>query len=404
VNAMIAMRMIAVLISALLAVQALAEPTAAPSPSRSTFVKLMKVQKYWEQEDYDTAIAELEALLGKKHDNPYEFALASQFLAHTYVLLDRPQAARRVLEAALEKEGIHFQLLANLKLFYGQLALADEEYELARQMFKDWLATTMQVADSSQLFSAAYANYMTRHLDEAADLVERAVSGNAAAPDSWHRLHYQVLFDLERYNAAELILLGLLQRSPANEGYWRLLANHHLRREDSVKALAALSVARQIEVLTDIDDLLRIVSLFNVAEAPERGARMLERALADAKLEPDFEVLRRLGDLLLLSREKARAISALQRAAVVAPDGKTHELLASIWYNDREWRNAYDAYLSAIEKGGVDNVDRLYLLAGVSAMRAGMTKEAKSALTEASRSTALRPEAQAMLKKLTGET
>ena len=397
---MIPMRVMVLLVCSFLAMQAVAEPAAAPSPSRSTFVKLMKVQDYWEEEDYDAAIADLEKLLGKKHDDPYEFALASQFLAHTYVLLDRPRAARTVLEAALEKEGIHFQLLANLKLFYGQLALGDEEYELARQMFEEWLATTMQVADSSQLFSAAYANYMTQHLDEAERLVERAISGNAAAPDSWHRLHYQVLFDLERFEAAELILLDMLERSPADDGYWRLLANHHLRREDSVKALVALTIAQQIEVLTDIEDLLRIVSLFNVAEAPERGARLLEQALADAKLRSDFEVLRRLGDLLLLSREKTRAIAALQRAAAIAPDGKTHELLASIWFNDQEWRNAHDAYLGAIAKGGVDDVDRLYLLAGVSAMRAGMTKEAKSALTEASRSTALQSQAQAMLRKL----
>lgn len=403
-NGMTALRLMAVLIAALFAVEATAEPAAAPSPSRSTFLKLMKVQEYWEQEDYDAAIADLQALLGKKHDDPYEFALASQFLAHTHVLLDRPQAARRVLEAALEKDGIHFQLLANLKLFYGQLALADEEFELARQMFDDWLATTMQVADSSQLFSAAYANYMTQHLDEAEKLVERAISGNAAAPDSWHRLHYQVLFDLERYDAAERILLDMLERSPADEGYWRLLANHHLRREDSVKALAALTVAEHIEVLADTEDLLHIVSLYNVAEVPERGARVLEQALADGKLDPDFALLRKLGDLLLLSREKARAIDVLQRAAAVAPNGKTHELLAGIWFNDREWRNAHDAYVSAIEKGGVDNVDRLYLMAGVSAMRAGMTKEAKSALTEASRSTALRPQAQAMLRKLSGET
>ena len=401
---MLTMRMFIVLISVMVAIQAMADPVAAPSPSRSTFVKLMKVQKYWEQEDYGAAIADLEALLGKKHDDPYEFALASQFLAHTYVLLDRPQAARRALEAALDKEGIHFQLLANLKLFYGQLALADEEFEFARQMFDDWLATTLQVADSSQLFSAAYANYMTQHLDEAEELVERAISTNAAAPDSWHRLHYQVLFDLEHYDAAELILLELLERSPADEGYWRLLANHHLRREDSVKALAALTVAQQIEVLTDTEDLLRIVSLFNVAEVPERGARMMEQALADGKLESDFALLSKLGDLLLLSREKARAIDVLRLAAAVAPNGKTHELLASIWFNDQEWRKAHDAYVSAIEKGGVDNVDRLYLLAGVSAMRAGMTKEAKSALTEASRSTEFRPQAQAMLRKLSGET
>ena len=69
-----------------------------------------------------------------------------------------------------------------------------------------------EVAGPSQLFSAAYANYMTQHLDEAENLVDQAISGNAAAPDSWHRLHYQVLFDLERYDAAELILLDLLER------------------------------------------------------------------------------------------------------------------------------------------------------------------------------------------------
>lgn len=389
-----------ILMSVLVAAQVMSEPVPAPSASRSTFTKLMKVQEYWEEENYDAAITELEALLSKKHDDPYEFALASQFLAHTNVLIDRPQVARRVLESALEKEGIHFQLLANLKLFYGQLALADEEFELARQMFEDWLATTLQVADSSQLFSAAYANYRTGHLQEAENLVEQAISGNAAAPESWHRLHYEILFDLERYEAAERVLLELLQLSPNNDGYWRLLANHHLRREDSVKALAALTIAQHIDVLTDTQDLLQIVSLYNVAEAPERGARTLEQALADGKLQSDFSLLRKLGDLLLLSREKARAIEVLQRAAAIAPDGKTHELLASIWFNDQEWRNAHNAYLTAIEKGGVDNVDRLYLLAGVSAMRAGMTKEARNALTEASRSDALQSQAQAMLKKL----
>ena len=102
-NGMIGMRLMAVLVFAMFALHALAEPAAAPSPSRSTFVKLMKVQEYWEQEDYDAAIADLEVLLRKKRNDPYEFALASQFLAHTYVLLDRPPEARRVLETALEK-------------------------------------------------------------------------------------------------------------------------------------------------------------------------------------------------------------------------------------------------------------------------------------------------------------
>ena len=105
-------------------------------------------------------------------------------------------------------------------------------------------------------------------------------------------------------------------------------------------------------------------------------------------------------DRLFTGTLAGRIIEILQNAATIAPDGKTYELLAGLWFNDQEWRSAHDAFVTAIEKGGVDDVDRLYLLAGISAMRAGMTREAKIALSEASRSSALRSQAQAMLKKL----
>lgn len=379
---------------------AAAEQGSAPSASRSTFIQLMKVQEYWEQEEYEKARIDLEKLLAGKDDDPYEFGLVSQYLAHTNVLMDRHQQARRVLETALAKPGIHYQLLANLKLFYGQIVLADEDFELARRMFADWLATTEEKPAPSQLFSAAYANYMTQHFDTAEELIVRAMQGNLSVPDAWLRLHYQILFDLERFDEAEGILLGMLNRSPDNEGYWRLLANHHLRREDSRKALAALTVAYQIEVLTKTQDMEHIVSLYSFAETPERAARMLDRMLQETRVESDYDTLRKLGDLWLLSRERAQAIGTLRQAAVLAPDGKTDELLASLWFEDEQWRDAYGAFLAAIEKGGVEDPNRLYLLAGISAMRAGMPDEARSALMKASRSDVLHSQARAMLREL----
>jgi tetratricopeptide (TPR) repeat protein len=267
-------------------------------------------------------------------------------------------------------------------------------------MFADWLATTEEKPASTQLFSAAYANYMTRHFDTAEDLILRALEGKSSIPDAWHRLHYQILFDLERYDEAEQILFGMLNRNPANEGYWRLLANHHLRREDNRKALAALTVAYQIEVLTNAQDMQHILSLYSFAETPERAARMLHELLQQAALESDFDTLRKLGDLWLLSREREQAIGALQRAAVLAPDGKTDELLASLWFEDEQWRDAHGAFLAAIEKGGIEDPKRLYLLAGISAMRAGMPGEARSALMEASKSDTLHSQARAMLREL----
>ncbi len=391
---------LAVVLLLLVAIGAAAEQGPPPSASRSTFVQLMKVQEYWEQEEFEKARMDLEKLLASKDDDPYEFGLVSQYLANTNVLMDRHQEARRVLEAALAKQGIHYQLLANLKMFYGQIVLADEDFELARRMFADWLATTEESPAPSQLFSAAYANYMTGHLDTAEDLIERVMRGKSDVPDAWYRLHYQILFDLERFDDAEGILLGMLNRSPDNEGYWRLLANHHLRREDSRKALAALTVAHQVGVLTKTQDMEHIVALYSFAETPERAARMLDEMLQETRLESDYETLRKLADLWLLSRERKQAIGTLQQAAALAPDGETNELLASLWFEDEQWRDAYGAFLAAIEKGGIEDPYRLYLLAGISAMRAGMPDEARSALLQASKSDTLHSQAHAMLREL----
>ena len=170
---------------------AYAQSGAAPAASRATFMTLMKVQEFWEEERYDQAIAELEELLRDTEDDPYEFGLTSQYLAHTNILMDRPDVARRILEAALQKEGMYFQLRADLKLFLGQLVLGDEDFELSYRLLTEWLAETQEVPNPTQLFSAAYANYMTDHFRTAEELIVRAIEGSKRAPpDAWHRLHY----------------------------------------------------------------------------------------------------------------------------------------------------------------------------------------------------------------------
>ena len=175
-------------------------------------MKLMKVQELWEEENFNEAVSILDELVADKADVPYDAALANQYLAHTNILMDRPAQARKALETALSIDGLPVQLIADLKLFYGQVVLGDEEFELARTMFDDWLATTEAEPDPSQLFSAAYANYMTKQLDTAEDLIVRAFEKKKKPQESWYRLHYQILFDLERYDEAVNILHGMIAK------------------------------------------------------------------------------------------------------------------------------------------------------------------------------------------------
>lgn len=371
-----------------------------PSTARSTFMKLTEVQTLWEESRYDEAIVELEALAEDVRDRPYDFALTNQYLAHTNIMAGNDDGARAALEEALAIPELPMQMRADLNLFYGQLLIGDEEYERALELLEDWLATTVNEPQPGQIFYVAYANYMNGNLERAQPLLEQAIAMQGEHKDQWDRLYYQILFERKLYDQALVVIIDMLDRNPAEDGYWRLLVNHYMQLEASREALAAMAIAHLQNPMDEPADIKRLVSLYGYVEIPEKAARILESRMQDETLPADAETLRQLGDLWLMARERARAKLVLQRAAEVAPDGRTFELLGGIYFEDEDWTGAYGAYQSALEIGGLDEPERVHLLAGVSAYRAGMNPEARSSLEEAAKSDELRGQAESILKRL----
>ncbi len=368
--------------------------------SRQTFLKLMDVQELWEEERYDEALVEIDKLLEKTRNDPYDYALANQYLAHTCVLADCPERIRPALEIALRQSDLPIDMLITLKLFYAQIVLVDEDFMTARRYFEEWLDLGPEKPAPGQLFSAAYSHYMTESFIRAEELLSWAISEDKNPQNSWYRLYYQTLMELERHDQAEQVVIDLVARAPNEEDFWRLLANHYLRLEDGRKALSVLTIAYAQDILTDTEDTRRIVSLYGFVEVPERAARMLDDLLARAVLESDFDTLKQLGDLWLLSRERNNAIEVLKKAAEVAPDGKTDELLGSIYFENEEWQLAHERFMRAIDRGGSDETERLHLLAGISAYRAGMRDEARTSLREAMKHDEFRSQARSVLRQL----
>jgi hypothetical protein len=391
----------AAILTALIASLFVAAGAQAQSTSRSTYAKLIDVQELWSKDKYNEAMAILEELASKTQDKePYDYAVAQQYIAHTAILSDHFELARPALEKALAQKDLPKEFVAGLKLDYGQIVLGDEEYELARNMLEDWYRDTDSDRQPSQVFSLAYANYMTDHLPRAEELLEIALANSKTVNNTWYRVYYQVLFEQKKYDKAESVVYGLVTREPANETYWQLLVNHYLHVEDDRKALAAMAIARVQGLMGSTDDMKRIATLYSVVEIPEKAARLLQSWVADGTLKADPETLRRIGDLWLLARNREQAKVYLGKAAEVSPNGKTYELLASIDFEDEEWRSAYGNFMQALDAGGLDDNAYAYLLAGISAMRAGMESEARSALEKAKASDKYRSQALGILRKL----
>jgi tetratricopeptide (TPR) repeat protein len=371
-----------------------------PSTSRGTFLKLMAVQKLWEEEDYTAAIAELEAYSPEVREDPYEFALINQYLANTAILAGDNNRAKLAVEEALSAGELPPQMKANLDLFYGQLLIGDEEFEKALSHLEDWLGITQTPPLPGQIFYVAYANFMTGNLPRAQTLIERAIEEQPEHSEQWDRVYYQILYDQRKYDAALDVILGLLDRGPANDSYWRLLVNHYMQQEESRNALSAMVIANLQNPMTQEADLKRLVSLYGYVEIPEKAARLLESYIADERVTKDPETLRQLGDLWLMSREREKAKVVLQEAAKVAPDGRTYQLLGGIYFEDEQWEDAYSAYLEALDLGGLTDPDQIRLLVGISAYRAGMTQEARTALEAAAETEEYRSQARSLLRRL----
>jgi Tfp pilus assembly protein PilF len=376
-----------------------AATASAQSVTRPTFRALEKVQLLMEAEQFSEALVELEALAIKTVKNPYDFALTSQYLAHASVMIGEQSRARSALEAALATESIPDDLRANMNLFYGTILVGDEDYELARDVLAQWFAQA-ELPTPPQIFSYGYAVYMAGDVEESQSLIARSISESLNAPESWYQLFYRILFDQKKYEAGEEVLKMMLTRAPTNERTWRMLASHYLQLEESRDGLAALMVAYSNELLETDSDLKQIVALWGYIDAPDKGARLLEEWLSAEKLERDAVTLKQLGNLWLMARERKNAMSVLQQAAEMSPDGRTYELLGGIHFEEEEWGEAYTAYSSALRSGDLEEPSRTSLLAGISAYRAGNLDDAKEALEVAAESEEFRPQAESILRGL----
>jgi uncharacterized protein HemY len=368
--------------------------------SKRTYLKMMDVQELWNEENYVEALALLRDYQPKTAQRPYDQAVVLQYIAHTYVFMDQVEAARTALQEALQLPGIGVQLTADLKLVYGQIVLGDDKFEEARDAIEYWYENTESEKQPNLLFTLGYTNYMTERMERAEELLAIAIAEESAPRKSWYRIYYQVLFELRKYALAEGVLLGMIERDPYENDNWRLLANHHVQLEDRQTALAAVTIAYNEGLLEGADDLKRMIALYGAIEVPEKAARLLEQHLADETLAVDVELLKRLANLWLLSRERRQAKEALQVAAAEAPDGRTYEMLGNIFFEDEDWANAHESYLKAIDLGGFDEPERVYLLAGISAEQGGMKDAARDALREARKSDELRKQADALLRRL----
>ena len=207
--------------------------------------------------------------------------------------------------------------------------------------------------------------------------------------------------DAKRYDDAVRVLDALAKRqSPPTAEVEMGLANAYWGKGDSARALplAEAAVAKRPDAP---EPWLRLLAALYLEQGrPREAATVLEKGIAEGRIEPSTKTLDALATAWFKAGDAAQAEAVLTRAAAAAPDGRADLRLGKLLVEEKKWAPAATALESALAKGGLDDPATAQLLLGIARFEQGELGAARVALEKAAASDKTRAEAREWLEEV----
>ncbi len=297
------------------------------------------------------------------------------------------ETAARALGAAQKSiAGKDYQAaLATLTKAQGSGKLADSERALLRGM-------------------RAYVYTLQKSYPEAIHSYEEALALNAlgsADADLYAFNLGQCYIATRSYDEAVRVLDALAARqSPPSREVEMGLANAYWGKGDAARALplAEAAIAKRADAP---ESWLRVLaSLYLDQGRPRDAAALLEKGIAEGRIEPSTKTLDALATAWFKAGDPAKAEAVLSRSAAATADGSADLRLGKLLIEERTWAPAATALENALAKGGIDDVATAQLLLGIARFEQGDMRAARTALEKAAASDKTRAEAREWLEEI----
>ncbi len=127
------------------------------------------------------------------------------------------------------------------------------------------------------LHQAASLYYQAKQYKASATASERLLATHRPPRKDWIQLAVHAHLQAGQPAKAETLILQLLDASPDEAGYWKLLATIYLDRNENARAAAALEIHSRL-TSTQRQEMEWLASLYTYLDAPLLAAHTLERA------------------------------------------------------------------------------------------------------------------------------
>lgn len=340
-----------------------------PTISTPVYDRLNEAQVCMDEGDLECAEEELDRLEAVRNLNNYEIAQLWNFRAFLAFERDDVATAMRAYETILAlphadmPDGLIQASMRNLATLYVQ----EGDYEEGLQTFMDWMNLPTVTPTGSDYYLLATIYYqMDRYADGIPALEQAIALANAngsIGEESWYQMLYVFQFQLEQIDNVIETLSFMVENWTRREHVVALAGQLSGQGRDD-ETLALYEAAYEAGWLTRGTDLVQLANLLLNGEAPYKAAVLLDEGLNDGTIESTPTNWRLLAQSYQLAMEHEAALPALQRASTLAEDGEIDRLLAQSYQRLGRWEECADAARSALDRGGLDREDYVYMQLG----------------------------------------
>lgn len=351
------------------------KPRRVPNIQPTTWKRLQQAQEFITAEQYAEGIEVLEAMIPRdgrrSRYNAAEMGQVHNLLGYAYWELGRGDKTIEHYEQVLNQvpeiaEATELLMLFQLSKIYfmqgqeqkeGQEQLANEWYRRSLAKMGEWIDKNNDPGPEPYFF-IAQTYYQLRDFNRGIQCIETTVhvarERGIAVKESWWQMLKFMYYEQENLRKVLEISEILVRDYPKRE-YWVTLASVHgeLREED--KQLFVLEAAHAGGYLTKEVDLRAYGALLLQDGVPNRASKVLVKGFDDEILERTPKNLQLLGQAYQISQEIDKAIEIFEESGEIEPDGRTFDLLTSLYLDRDRFAECRVAARKALDEGGLSN-------------------------------------------------
>lgn len=381
-----------------------------PALRNNIYEKLAEAQVFAEAKQYVEAQEVLDDMLDatskKSKLNGYELANVYNTYAYLrYVVEDYEGALNYYQKVIDQRPDIPVALEVGTLYTVAQLYFLQEKWERGIDTLIQWMSLS-ETPSTNAYVLLANGYFQLKDYDRSLENIQIAIQREEAAgklpKEQWYNLARFIHFDRSNYAQALDILEILIMYYPKKQ-YWVQASHLYGEEKDDARQLAILEASYEQNLLDRSQDIVLLSQLYLNAEVPFPAALVLEKGFADEVVETESKNYELAGVAWRQAQEVAKSLPMLEAAASKSEKGELYARLGNVYLDVDKNKDAVDALLKGLDKGGVKRPDQARLALGMAYFNLGDFSAARRAFREARKDERAKSYADQWLKYISSE-